>query len=79
MADVLEKEAGGRPVAEGLVRELSTESAVRVRPIPSRGKSVTETGNRRGETLESAESDGIQAPVNILDGRDIERHMAYRE
>lgn len=54
-------------------------SAVRVRPIPSRGKSVTETGNRRGETLESAESDGIQAPVNILDGRDIERHMAYRE
>lgn len=79
MADVLEKEAGGRPVAEGLVRELSTASAVRVRPIPSRGKSVTETGNRRGETLESAESDGIQAPANILDGRDIERHMAYRE
>lgn len=77
--DVLEKEAGGRPVAEGLVRELSTVSAVRVRPIPSRGKSVTETGNRRGETLESAESDGIQAPANILDGRDIERHMAYRE
>lgn len=77
--DVLEKEVGWGPAAEGLVRELSTASAVRVRPIPSRGKSVTETGNRRGETLESAESDGIQAPANILDGRDIERHMAYRE
>lgn len=77
--DVLEKEAGGRPAAEGLVRELSIASAVRVPPIQSRGKSVTETGNRRGETLESAESDGIQAPANILDGRDIERHMAYRE